>query len=154
MGIPADCRQHQLGEGVPGSVPPRHDSVIWINSLVQVLSYVLQARSSLPEASGTGERLEEEPACARRTPSNLSQRSPTTAKLLVSPNTGVHVHRAAAGYVESIPATVMPCIATTLRKGEYPPDMETRPVYQVHRFDPIWGFVTETRIVGTGPSAA
>ena len=65
-----------------------------------------------------------------------------------------HVHRAAAGYVESIPATVMPCIATTLRKGEYPPDMETRPVYQVHRFDPIWGFVTETRIVGTGPSAA
>jgi 3',5'-cyclic AMP phosphodiesterase CpdA len=65
-----------------------------------------------------------------------------------------HVHRAAAGYVESIPATVMPCIATTLRKGEYPPDMETRPIYQVHRFDPIWGFVTETRIVGTGPSAA
>jgi 3',5'-cyclic-AMP phosphodiesterase len=65
-----------------------------------------------------------------------------------------HVHRAAAGYVEGIPATVMPCIATTLRKGKYPPDMETRPVYQVHRFDPIWGFVTETRIVGTGPSAA
>jgi 3',5'-cyclic-AMP phosphodiesterase len=65
-----------------------------------------------------------------------------------------HVHRAAAGYVESIPATVMPCIATTLRKGDYPPDMKTRPVYQVHRFDPVWGFVTETRIVGTGPSAA
>ena len=68
----ADCRQHHLGERVPGSVPPRHDGVIWINSLVQVLSYVLQARSSLPEASGTGERLEEEPACARRTPRNLS----------------------------------------------------------------------------------
>jgi 3',5'-cyclic-AMP phosphodiesterase len=65
-----------------------------------------------------------------------------------------HVHRAAAGYVESIPATVMPCIATSLRKGEYPADMKTRPVYQVHRFDPVWGFATETRIVGTGPLAA
>ena len=65
-----------------------------------------------------------------------------------------HVHRAVTGRVASIPASVMPCIATTLRKGEYPADMKTRPVYQVHRFDPVWGFVTETRIVGTGPSAA
>ena len=65
-----------------------------------------------------------------------------------------HVHRAAAGHVGSIPATVMPCIATTLRKGEYPVQMRIRPVYQVHRFDPVWGFATETRIVGTGPSAA
>jgi 3',5'-cyclic-AMP phosphodiesterase len=65
-----------------------------------------------------------------------------------------HVHRAAAGQVASIPATVMPCIATTLRKGEYPVQMRIRPVYQVHRFDPVWGFATETRIVGTGPSAA
>jgi 3',5'-cyclic AMP phosphodiesterase CpdA len=65
-----------------------------------------------------------------------------------------HVHRAAAGHVEGIPATVMPCIATTLRKGEYPPAMKARPVYQVHRFDPVWGFVTETRIVGRGASAA
>jgi Icc protein len=65
-----------------------------------------------------------------------------------------HVHRAAAGFVEGIPATVMPCIATTLRKGEYPAGMRTRPVYQVHRFDPAWGFATETRIVGTGASAA
>ena len=61
-----------------------------------------------------------------------------------------HVHRAAAGHVGSIPATVMPSIATTLRKGEYPADMRTRPVYQVHRFDSVWGFVTETRIVGRG----
>ena len=65
-----------------------------------------------------------------------------------------HVHRAAVGYVGSIPATVVQCIATTLRKGEYPPRMKIRPVYQVHRFDPVWGFATETRIVGTGPSAA
>jgi Icc protein len=59
-----------------------------------------------------------------------------------------HVHRAAAGHVAGIPATVMPSIATTLRKGEYPADMRRRPVYQVHRFDPVWGFATETRIVG------
>ncbi len=58
-----------------------------------------------------------------------------------------HVHRPAAGHVARIPASVTPCIATTLRKGEYPADMKTRPVYQVHRFDPAWGFVTETRIV-------
>jgi 3',5'-cyclic-AMP phosphodiesterase len=59
-----------------------------------------------------------------------------------------HVHRAAAGHVAGIPATVMQSIATTLRKGEYPADMRRRPVYQVHRFDPVWGFATETRIAG------
>lgn len=64
-----------------------------------------------------------------------------------------HVHRAAMGQVASIPATVMPCIATTLRKGAYPAHMKRRPVYQVHRFDPVWGFATETRIVGTGRSS-
>jgi hypothetical protein len=60
-----------------------------------------------------------------------------------------HVHRAAAGCVGNIPATVMPCIATTLRKGEYPAHMKTRPVYHIHRFDPVWGFATEARIAGT-----
>jgi 3',5'-cyclic AMP phosphodiesterase CpdA len=65
-----------------------------------------------------------------------------------------HVHRPAAGHVGSIPAIVMPSVATTLRKGEYPAQMKTRPVYYVHRFDPVWGFASETRIVGTGPSTA
>jgi Icc protein len=60
-----------------------------------------------------------------------------------------HVHRAAEGRVDKIPATVMPCIATTLRRGEYPALMKTTPVYQIHRFDPVWGFATETRIVAT-----
>ena len=64
-----------------------------------------------------------------------------------------HVHRAAEGHVGSIPATVMPCIATTLRKGEYPARMKRAPVYYIHRFDPVWAFITEARIVGTGPSA-
>lgn len=61
-----------------------------------------------------------------------------------------HVHRGTAGQVGSIPATVMPSIATTLRKGDYPAHMKTRPVYHIHRFDPVWGFITEARIVGAG----
>ncbi len=64
-----------------------------------------------------------------------------------------HVHRAAAGHIGNIPATAMPCIATTRRYGEYPPEMTMRPVYQVHRFDPVWGFATETRIVEAGNGA-
>jgi 3',5'-cyclic AMP phosphodiesterase CpdA len=65
-----------------------------------------------------------------------------------------HVHRAAEGHVGSIPATVMPCVATTLRKGKYPARMKTRPVYYLHRFDPAWGFVTEARIAGPRKAAA
>jgi 3',5'-cyclic AMP phosphodiesterase CpdA len=64
-----------------------------------------------------------------------------------------HVHRGTAGHVASIPVTVMPCIATTLRKGEYPAHMKTSPVYHIHRFEPAWGFITEARIVGPGSSA-
>jgi len=63
-----------------------------------------------------------------------------------------HVHRPAAGHVGNIPASVVPCIATTLRKGDYPPHMKSRPIYHVHRFDRDCGFVTETRIVGPGTS--
>ena len=65
-----------------------------------------------------------------------------------------HVHRSTAGSIGSIPATVMPSIATTLRKGEYPVHMKSRPVYHIHRFDPVWSFVTEARIVGTQLSPA
>src|SRR5262245_20601667 len=90
MGVRTDGRQPLLGKRVPGSVSARHDRVIWINPLVQVLSYVLQACSGLPKTTGTGERLEEKPAGPRRTPGSLCERSPTTAKLLVSANIGVH----------------------------------------------------------------
>ena len=62
-----------------------------------------------------------------------------------------HVHRAAEGHVGSIPTVVVPCIATSLRKGEYPAHMKTCPVYYVHRFDPACGFATEVRIVGPRP---
>lgn len=65
-----------------------------------------------------------------------------------------HVHRGTAGHVGSIPATVMPSIATTLRKGEYPALMKMHPVYHIHRFDPAGGFAVEARIVGLDRSAA
>ena len=65
-----------------------------------------------------------------------------------------HVHRATAGQVEGIPASVMPCIATTLRKGDYPNPMKSQPIYHIHRFDPVWGFTTESRIVGTNSRLA
>jgi 3',5'-cyclic AMP phosphodiesterase CpdA len=58
-----------------------------------------------------------------------------------------HVHRSAGGHVGTIRASVVQCIATPLRKGDYPVHMKTRPVYHVHRFDPEWGFASETRIV-------
>ena len=57
-----------------------------------------------------------------------------------------HVHRAVAGDVAGIPAMVMTATATSLRHGQYPAGLRSIPVYQVHRFDPCWGFATETRI--------
>jgi len=64
-----------------------------------------------------------------------------------------HVHRGTAGAVGDITATVMPCIATPLRKGEYPSAMKSRPVYHIHRYDPAWGFSTESRIVAADDAA-
>ena len=61
-----------------------------------------------------------------------------------------HVHRPAKGSVGKIPAVVVPCIATPLRKGAYPPPIKDHPVYYLHRFDPAGGFTTEARIVGAG----
>jgi len=58
-----------------------------------------------------------------------------------------HVHRAVSGEVDGIPASVMPSTATALRYGSYSAQMKQRPVYHIHRFDPRWGFVSETRVV-------
>ena len=65
-----------------------------------------------------------------------------------------HVHRAGEGFVGPIPASVVPCIATSLRRGHYPQAMKTRPVYHIHQFDPAWGFTTATRIVQAQNSGA
>ena len=65
-----------------------------------------------------------------------------------------HVHRAASGAIGRIPASVVPCIATTPRKGDYPAPLKTLPVYHLHRFDPACGFVTSSRVVGMGGATA
>ena len=61
-----------------------------------------------------------------------------------------HVHRPAEGRVGNVPAIVVPCIATPLRKGAFPPHIEGRPVYYLHHFDEAGGFTTEARVVGYG----
>lgn len=58
-----------------------------------------------------------------------------------------HVHRAVRGAVGGIRAASMPSIATNLRKGEYPENMKSRPVYHLHYFEPDASFVTQSRIV-------
>ena len=58
-----------------------------------------------------------------------------------------HVHRSTAGRIGRIPVIVAPCTATSLRKGDYPRHLQTRPVYHVHRFEPAYGFSTQARIV-------
>ena len=59
-----------------------------------------------------------------------------------------HVHRGVAGTVGPVPVLVMPCIATSLRRGEYPKALTTSPIYHLHRFEPDGVFTSELRIVG------
>lgn len=63
-----------------------------------------------------------------------------------------HVHRAAWGDVAGISAMVMPATTTMLRYGQYPDHLKSLPVYQVHRYDPVFGFATETRVAATAAS--
>jgi Icc protein len=65
-----------------------------------------------------------------------------------------HVHRGTAGQIGTTPVLVVPCIATTLRKGDYPAPMKTRPVYYIHCFDSDGTFTTAARIVATETCAA
>jgi Icc protein len=61
---------------------------------------------------------------------------------------GGHVHRPFFARVGSVPASVMPAVATALRFGDYPVYMKTRPTYFVHRYDAREGFTTATHLVG------
>jgi 3',5'-cyclic-AMP phosphodiesterase len=58
-----------------------------------------------------------------------------------------HVHRSTGGRIGNIPVMVAPCTSTTLRKGDLPPRMQSRPVYHLHRLDSAGELVTEVRIV-------
>lgn len=62
------------------------------------------------------------------------------------------LHRSTTGYVGDIPASVVSCIATNLRMGDYPDHMRRCPVYYLHRFDAALGFIIESRIVGAEPA--
>ncbi|MCB2077859.1 MAG: metallophosphoesterase [Novosphingobium sp.] len=77
------------------------------------------------------------------------QRSPRVVRAFCG-----HVHRGTFGEVGAITTTVMPSVATSLRWGDYPPFMQDRPVYHIHRYDPKTGFSTESRIVGGLDDAA
>jgi len=65
-----------------------------------------------------------------------------------------HVHRETQGHVGNIPAIVATSIATTLRYGDYPPEVKSCPIYYVHRFDERGKFSTERRIVAAEFSRA
>ncbi|MFZ0552574.1 MAG: metallophosphoesterase [Steroidobacteraceae bacterium] len=58
-----------------------------------------------------------------------------------------HVHRSTCGRVGNIPVMVAPCTATTLRKGDFPVQMQGRPIYHLHRLSSAGELVTEVRIV-------
>ena len=72
---------------------------------------------------------------------DVVQHSPQVAAV-----TSGHAHRSIAGSVGSIAVAVMPSIAMTLRKGEYPRSPEGLSDH-IHRFDPASGFTVEARIV-------
>lgn len=58
-----------------------------------------------------------------------------------------HVHRSTWGRIGNIPVMVAPCTATTLRKGDFPSQMQGRPIYHLHRLTSACELVTELRIV-------
>ena len=59
-----------------------------------------------------------------------------------------HVHRDTSGHVGSIPATVVPPVATRLRWGDYPAEMQSTPVYHVHRLSGRGVLAMERRVAG------
>lgn len=58
-----------------------------------------------------------------------------------------HAHRCYVTDIGNTRASTLPSMATDLRLGDYPEAMISTPVYQVHRFQPETGFVSETRLV-------
>ena len=59
-----------------------------------------------------------------------------------------HIHRAFVASFGGTQAGSVPSIAADLRKGDYPPHLSERPIYQIHRFQPDGYFSSETHIVG------
>jgi 3',5'-cyclic-AMP phosphodiesterase len=59
-----------------------------------------------------------------------------------------HTHRDTAGRVGDVPVSSTPSVAVDLRLGDYPDAVRSVPLYQVHRYDPAQGFVSELRPAG------
>jgi 3',5'-cyclic AMP phosphodiesterase CpdA len=76
----------------------------------------------------------------------ILQRSLERSRRVVAVFCG-HVHRSTWGRIGHIPVMVAPSTATTLRKGDYPPQMQSQPVYHLHRLNSAGELVTEMRIV-------
>ena len=64
-----------------------------------------------------------------------------------------HVHRPTTGNVGRVPAVVMTSVATQLRYGDYPQEMDGKPTYLLHRFHAEFGFWTTTRIARDASSS-
>ena len=57
-----------------------------------------------------------------------------------------HMHRPWTGTVGGVAASTVPSVAVDRRYGPYTAAMEGQPVYQVHRFEGVGGFVSQTRL--------
>jgi len=58
-----------------------------------------------------------------------------------------HTHRNAAGEIAKVPVSSMPSVAVDLRLGTYPVELQSVPLYKLHRFDGQRRVVTEIRAV-------
>lgn len=56
-----------------------------------------------------------------------------------------HCHRDAAGKLGAVLVSSAPSLAVDLRLGEFPAELRSVPVYQIHRFDAHTGFISELR---------
>ena len=56
-----------------------------------------------------------------------------------------HCHRDAAGKLGDVLVSSAPSLAVDLRLGEFPDELRSAPVYQIHRFEAHSGFISELR---------
>jgi Icc protein len=56
-----------------------------------------------------------------------------------------HTHRNVEGEVGHVVARSMPSVAVDLRLGHYPAELQSSPLYKLHRFDGTRGLISEVR---------
>ena len=55
-----------------------------------------------------------------------------------------HTHRDTGGEIAEVPVSSMPSVAIDLRLGDYPEEIQSVPLYKIHRFDGRRTFVSRT----------